>query len=594
VSWAVVDLTLDGTNYTMVYDSITQSYQTSIWLDHEVFTDNIYAITLYANATDMAVVQSTMQLRIEPKTTYALTIEVPETVIEGTGLAITVLMTEGGEPVFGQTVIVFVLLSNGNGDTLMSTSPVTNDAGEAQANFDVPAGATVITVWAVFEGSESEWAAVSPQGQVRVMAGLEAILVLMTRPEILIGLMGLVGVVAGRTYYTRRIKPKKRAKFASLDNQLQVFKNLESMQHFMSVYSDRGTCVIYHPFGESRIQPDLVSGFISAITSVYGEITGDGVQGTLEEIHYQGLRLNSYSGQYLIGILILEEELMPELREGLQTFVQDFEKEYQDDLDGWVGIVDTFDETWILKSLYESMNYVWHLPYKCNPKKKAKGAFERTAVLLKSRSDENGEFKISDVLPSVAEIAGRTEAEALEHILKMIERGLIEPLDIPTFLHREGCSLFGGTELSAMEEPVGEVAEISTVDESVEEPLVEEPEPEEETPEPVEEVEEPEEPVKPAEPDSEEEESATEDEPSEVAEEIEETVEPPEEVPEKEPADPMEEFVTDLEELLKEDKKQPEEAPEEEPADPMEEFVTDVEELLKDDKENKGKKKRRK
>ena len=56
-----------------------------------------------------------------------------------------------------------------------------------------------------------------------------------------------------------------------------MFKDLETVQHFMAVYLDRGTCVFYHPFGEDRIQPDLISGFIAAITSVYGEIMGDGV-----------------------------------------------------------------------------------------------------------------------------------------------------------------------------------------------------------------------------------------------------------------------------------------------------------------------------
>ncbi|UCE10265.1 MAG: hypothetical protein JSW61_15040, partial [Candidatus Thorarchaeota archaeon] len=599
VYWADVNLELDGTNYTMVYDAITESYETSIWLNHLVFIEDRYTVTLYANATDTASAQSSMQLTINPKTNYNLTVVVPVSVIEGTGLAVTVRMTEQGEPVYGQTVIVFAEFENGNGDRLESRSPVTNQAGEAQANFDVPTGVTRVTVWAVFQGSESEWAAVSLHGNVQVMGGLAAILVLMTRPELLIGLVTVIGAVTARSFYVRRIKPKKRAQFASLENQLDVFKNLESMQHFMAVYGDRGTCVIYHPFGEVRIQPDLVSGFISAITSVYGEITGDGVQGTLEEIHYHGLRLNSYSGQYIIGILILEEEIRPELREGLRRFVESFEAKYHRELDGWVGVVDTFDEAWILKSLYESMNYVWHLPYRLDPRKKAKGTFKRTATFLASRADENGEFHISDVLQAVAEIAGRTEPEALEHMLKMRERGLIVPLDIPTFLHREGCSLFGGTEFTPMDDFAHEDSGIYTVGEAVEELIIEEPESEpepeleevEEIPEPFEEAEEPEAPVEPAEAEIEEVEPAAHEAPSEVVEEIKEPAEVPEEVPEEKPPDPLEEFVSDVEELLKDDKKKPKKPPKEKPADPLEEFVSDVEELLKDDKKNKRKKK---
>ncbi|MHA2066576.1 MAG: hypothetical protein ACXABY_19565, partial [Candidatus Thorarchaeota archaeon] len=506
-------------------------YVVSIDLGDAGLAPDDYSIMFSGSALgrDDAFMNST--LHVLAKSSTVLEVILPLSIGEGTSIGIEAILETAGGGAVADVEIIFtitVTYTDGFVDSTINTS-FTDRNGRAVLNYeivlrDVPA--ETITASASFLGSVEAWSSVSEEQSGPISPTLQhSLLALFTSLPGQLMLVSIAAVVGGGLFYTRKIKPKKRAKFASLDNQLDVFRNLESMQHFMAVYSDRGTCVLYHPFGESRIQPDLVSGFISAITSVYGEITGDGVQGTLEEIHYQGLRLNSYSGQYIIGILILEEELMSKLREGLQTFVQDFEKKYNDDLDGWVGAVDTFDETWILKSLYESMNYVWHLPYRCNPKKKAKGTFERTAVLLKSRSDENGEFRISEVLPSVAEIAGRTEAEALEHLLKMIERGLIESLDIPTFLHREGCSLFGGTELSPMEEPVGEVAEISTVEESVEEPLVEEPEPEdespEETPEPVEEVEEPEETVESGEPDSEEEESATEDEPSDVAEEIE-------------------------------------------------------------------------
>ena len=180
--------------------------------------------------------------------------------------------------------------------------------------------------------------------------------------------MAALAIVAAG--YNLGVKPKKRAARSYLENQLQMFVDLESLRHFMAIYLDRGTCVFYHPFTDERIQPDLISGFIAAITSVYGEIKGDGVRGTLEEIQYHGLRLNSYSGEFIIGILILEGEMTPLLRERLQFFVELFENQYDQELDGWTGLIDCFDPEWVVSTLNSAFNYSWLLPHRFGPTQK--------------------------------------------------------------------------------------------------------------------------------------------------------------------------------------------------------------------------------
>ena len=246
------------------------------------------------------------------------------------------------------------------------------------------------------------------------------------------------------TAYNKSVKPKKRAARSSLENQLQMFRDLETLRHFMAIYLDRGTCVFYHPFTDERIQPDLISGFIAAITSVYGEIKGDGVRGTLEEIQYHGLRLNSYSGEFIIGILILEGEMTPLLRERLQFFVELFENQYDQNLQGWTGLIDCFDPEWVVSTLNSSFNYSWLLPHRFGPTQKVSKMNARILDYIGAVRDERGEFYLKDLLKPLAEMFEKTEAEILDQLLQLQDKGMIVPVSIQTILQRQGMGLSNG------------------------------------------------------------------------------------------------------------------------------------------------------
>ncbi|MGY5880310.1 MAG: Lrp/AsnC family transcriptional regulator, partial [Candidatus Thorarchaeota archaeon] len=348
----------------------------------------------------------------------------------------------------------------------------------------------------------------------------------------------LLGIVV--TAYNKRVKPKKRAARASLENQLQMFRDLETLRHFMAVYLDRGTCVFYHPFTDERIQPDLISGFIAAITSVYGEIKGDGVRGTLEEIQYHGLRLNSYSGEFIIGILILEGEMTPLLKDRLQFFVELFENQYDSELTEWNGLIDCFDPEWIVSTLSSAFNYSWLLAHRFGPTQKVAKTETKILDYISAVRDDRSEFYFRDLLTPLAEMLGVSEAAILDRLLALQDRGVIAPVSIQTILQRQGMGLANG-EIGA--------DDIKLEYPDLVEPVVDEPE------------------------DSDEEPSSKQD--------VEAEPEPEEETPESDIAD---DFVKEVESLMSEE---PEEKKEE--LDPMDEFVQDVESLLtkeKDEDEN--------
>ncbi|MHA1613573.1 MAG: hypothetical protein ACTSYJ_01935, partial [Candidatus Thorarchaeota archaeon] len=353
--------------------------------------------------------------------------------------------------------------------------------------------------------------------------------------RLLVATLLVLGIVA--TAYNKKVKPRKRAARDSLENQLQMFRDLETLRHFMAVYLDRGTCVFYHPFTDERIQPDLISGFIAAITSVYGEIKGDGVRGTLEEIQYHGLRLNSYSGEYIIGILILEGEMTPLLRERLQFFVELFENQYDKDLTDWTGLIDCFDPEWVVSNLTSAYNYSWLHPHKFGPTQKVAKTDARILDYISAVRDDKGEFYIKDIVSPLAEMLDKTEAQVLDRLLYLQDNGMIVPVSIQIILQRQGMGLANG-EIS----PDNIVIELPLEDE----PKVEEPE-------------------------------------TSVEETSLETVvepEPVEESPPTEEAESVDDFVKDVESLMTAEPEEKEEEP-----DSIDDFVKDVESLLTKDKE---------
>ncbi|MBN2229273.1 MAG: hypothetical protein JW779_06725 [Candidatus Thorarchaeota archaeon] len=523
ITGANVVMTLDGVDYTLAYSAGV--YSIEILLD---LTPGTYTVAIAASAPLANSASDTFSLLVQGKRSVNLELTSEgDPSIEGqiVSLIATLRYNDTGTPVVGQDIYFVVRITFVNGTQLVrddsSQYDSTNTNGIATWNFEIPSGSIEsIQAEAYYHGSRLLWSA---EKAITVGAGTNPLLILFNfffmdniGRLILISFV-VLGIVAAT--YNRKIKPKKRAARSSLDNQLQMFVDLESLRHFMAVYLDRGTCVFYHPFTDERIQPDLISGFIAAITSVYGEIKGDGVRGTLEEIQYHGLRLNSYSGDKIIGILILEGEMTPLLKDRLQFFVELFENQYERDLDGWTGLIDCFDPEWVVSTLNSAFNYSWLLPHRFGPTQKVSKTEARILDYIAAVRDERGEFFIRNLLTPLSEMLEESEAKILDRLLALQDKGAIVPVGVQTVLQRQGMGLSNGEPTEIMEGPSTEESEEDM-----------EPVPEDEI---------------------------TEEEPEDIEEEKEEEpthdkdvdIEPPPSESEKE-IDPMEAFVKDVESLL--------------------------------------------
>ena len=542
ITGATVTVTIDGVEYALTYDNDTEVYVREILLD---FDSGTYTLTAVANAPNCNEATEAQVLNVMAKDAVYLSLTTEgDPSVEGQLLSIIATLHYNGTDIAVPNVNIhfIVTIHYVNGTVEVRDDPsqydTTNIEGVASWGFEIPSGTIEsITVEAEYPGYRDKWAT---SLQYVVAIGSNPLMLILSFlfftdiGRLLVVTLLVLGIVA--TAYNKKVKPRKRAARDSLENQLQMFRDLETLRHFMAVYLDRGTCVFYHPFTDERIQPDLISGFIAAITSVYGEIKGDGVRGTLEEIQYQGLRLNSYSGEFLIGILILEGEMTPLLRDRLQFFIELFENQYDKDLTDWTGLIDCFDPEWVVSNLTSAYNYSWLHAHKFGPTQKVAKTDARILDYISAVRDDKGEFYIKNLISPLAEMLDQTEAQILDRLLYLQDNGMIVPVSIQTILQRQGMGLANG--------------EISPDNIVLEPPIEEEPK-----------VEEPETPV--------EETSETEMEP-----------EPVEESPPPGEAESVDDFVKDVESLMT---TEPEEEKDEK-TDSIDDFVKDVESLLTKEK----------
>jgi hypothetical protein len=207
IDWAEIVIELAGTEYNLTYESDVETYSVEIWL--ESLEPGIYNLTFTASAVDCETEYGVIQLEIYPKVEYVLSLEVEDEVVAGQSIQITVLATYESGAVGGFRMTVHILIERDQTSPQEHTDQIiTNTEGLAVIDFDVPLGATRLTIWADFENGPGEWPAssnievreVSPGG----MDFLAFIRSLLEDPITLVLVAGGIGIPGAGLLLLRR------------------------------------------------------------------------------------------------------------------------------------------------------------------------------------------------------------------------------------------------------------------------------------------------------------------------------------------------------------------------------------------------------
>lgn len=217
-----------------------------------------------------------------------------------------------------------------------------------------------------------------------------------------------------------------------LDYQLQRFHDFHLLQHFMIIYKQTGGCIFYHPFKKDEISSDLISGFISAMSSMYGEFTGDGKQESVESLKYQSMTLNGFNGNYIVGILISEGNITTSFN--LNDFINEFELKYENVLINWRGFIKSFDREWIVKQIFDSLGYYDNIPFVVSSPKPEKKQYRKVIDFVTILSEGHGMFLIRKVLDGLKKFLNMSESHALDVLMMMKKEGVISHVPIEYIL----------------------------------------------------------------------------------------------------------------------------------------------------------------
>ena len=151
-------------------------------------------------------------------------------------------------------------------------------------------------------------------------------------------------ILAALVYYNKRYKPKRIFKNKALMDKYSKYLDAHNLQHLIVTFKDSGVRINSRTYGkETEVDDDLISGFLTALSSFGTELTG--VATAMENIKYKGSKLLLEDGNYINSCLVLNEEESPNLKSKALQAIELFEEKYKSYLEGFTGEVGVFDDS---------------------------------------------------------------------------------------------------------------------------------------------------------------------------------------------------------------------------------------------------------
>jgi hypothetical protein len=120
--------------------------------------------------------------------------------------------------------------------------------------------------------------------------------------------------------------------------QEQVYANLK---HLFVFHKETGACLLYRPFTEAKFDPQLIAGFLSAISSFGGQFDEGAKLKTLE---YHSFKILLEETKYLRHALLFQGNLDETLNHELKAFIIEFESVYKNHIANFRGELSYFKD----------------------------------------------------------------------------------------------------------------------------------------------------------------------------------------------------------------------------------------------------------
>ncbi|MFW9876723.1 MAG: hypothetical protein ACFFG0_26815 [Candidatus Thorarchaeota archaeon] len=247
----------------------------------------------------------------------------------------------------------------------------------------------------------------------------------------------IIGAVVGAgggsfAVYRGVIVPKKREKARILTEVKTIFDDAINLEHILVLYKGTGTCIYFKSFGTEGIDPELISGFISAICSFGKDLV---CQEELNEITYGDRMLLLSDGEYIRVALVLSKKASIILRKNLMEFINEFEKSYANELPNWRGQLNIFRDSGAMidEILSTSIILPHEITYKFSNVKALKNPHSKEVLKVANnlmKDSERNFFFIATLLKEAAEKTNKDTAEIFMGIKELKDKKILMPIEI--------------------------------------------------------------------------------------------------------------------------------------------------------------------
>jgi len=247
-------------------------------------------------------------------------------------------------------------------------------------------------------------------------------------------IIGAALAVAGGSVgvYRGVIVPKKREKQRILTEVKTIFDDAINLEHILVLYKGTGTCIFFKSYGSEQIDPELIGGFLTAVSSFGKEMA---TQEALNEISYGDKMLLLADGSLIRVALVLGKNASLILRRHLKTFINTFEKTYDDVLPNWRGQLNYFRNAGIIVDdlLNTSIILPHQISFNFSDIKDLKDPHSKEVLKIAQSCCEEAErefFFIATLLKEVADRTNKDTAEIFMGIKELRDKKILIPIEI--------------------------------------------------------------------------------------------------------------------------------------------------------------------
>jgi len=247
-------------------------------------------------------------------------------------------------------------------------------------------------------------------------------------------MIGAVAVVAVASIATYRgvIVPKKKEKQRVLTEVKTIFDDAINLEHILVLYKGTGTCIFFKSYGSEQIDPELIGGFLSAVSSFGKEMA---TQEALNEISYGDKMLLLADGNLIRVALVLGKNASLILRRHLKEFIGTFEKTYNEVLPSWRGQLNHFKNAGLIVDdlLNTSIILPHQISYDFSSVKDLKNPHSKEVLKVAQSCCEETErefFFIATLLKDASEMTNKDTAEIFIGIKELRDRKILIPIEI--------------------------------------------------------------------------------------------------------------------------------------------------------------------